>query len=135
MATPYTKEYASNDEGDYEALPIYELATFPDGGLRSSANDMARFLGTIMNQGTLPAGGTILTGTTDEDTSVMASKAGVGGRNESHTLLQPASVEDMLRLRHDEDIGVFWTWAEVGIQGKNRTFMGHSGSDPGAFTF
>ncbi|MBX2836509.1 MAG: beta-lactamase family protein [Gammaproteobacteria bacterium] len=46
IATPHISE-----GGDTIALPIYELATYPDAGLRSSASDMALFLSLIMNDG------------------------------------------------------------------------------------
>jgi CubicO group peptidase (beta-lactamase class C family) len=104
VATPYQV-----DDGQVIPLPNYELATWPDGGLRSSASDMARLLSTIMNDGTF-------------------GKSGA-------SILQASSVGQMLTPATDEH-GVFWEINEsLEYGGKKHLLIGHSGSDPGAFSF
>ena len=103
VATPYQV-----DDGQVIPLPNYELATWPDGGLRSSASDMARLLSAIMNDGTF-------------------GKSGA-------SILQASSVEQMLTPATDEH-GVFWEINEsLKYGGKDHLLIGHSGSDPGAFS-
>ncbi len=103
VATPYISD---NDET--VALPNYELATWPDGGLRSSAADMASLLATIMNNGTF-------------------GQSGI-------TLLQPESVTQLLTPVTD-DYGLFWEANDLpGCDGDGNQCSGHTGSDPGAFT-
>ncbi len=105
VATPYAVDAA----GAVIALPNYELATWPDGGLRSSAADMAHFLATIMNAG----------------------KFGQSGE----TILQENSVTQMLTPAADE-YAVFWG-VDLALEygGEEHMLVGHSGSDPGAFSF
>jgi len=104
VATPYRI-----DDGKITPLPNYELATWPDGGLRSSASDMARLLSTIMNDGTF-------------------GKTGA-------SILQATSVEQMLTPATD-DYGIFWEINEsLEYGGKKHLLIGHSGSDPGALSF
>ena len=112
VATPYSRLAKNEDRIEF---PIYELATFPDGGLRTSVNDMARYLGAIMNEGTLEL---------EDDGSI--------------TVLQPTSVEAMLRPRFDngeEKIGVFWTFLTLPFEGGLRSLVGHTGGDPGASSY
>lgn len=49
----HPEQIAVPHDEDGEALPHYGYPTWPDGQLRSSANDMGRFLATIMNRGML----------------------------------------------------------------------------------
>ncbi|CAB9513382.1 Transmembrane protein 144 homolog [Seminavis robusta] len=123
IATPYTKLDGTLEE--YMEIPLYDVATFPDGGLRSSVNDMARFLGTIMNGGTLD-----ISPEDDADETATARN----GR-ESTVLLQPESVKEMLRPRYESDRAIFWFVTELEVGGKNRSLIGHNGGDPGAFTY
>lgn len=104
VATPYTV-----DDGEVIPLPNYELATWPDGGLRSSASDMARFLSTIMNDGTFGQSGL--------------------------AILQESSVAQMLTPATDE-YGIFWE-VDLALEygGEEHTVFGHNGSDPGAFSY
>jgi len=106
VATPYTF-FLGGDQ--YQALPFWEDASYPAGGLRSSANDMARFLGAIMNNGTLD----------------IAGEASV-------TILEPASVADMLTIREGSEHGVFWEEFEIPFGDASRVLLGHDGADPGA---
>lgn len=105
VATPY----AVDDAGAVIALPNYELATWPDGGLRTSAADMTLFLATIMNAG----------------------KFGQSGV----PILQESSVTQMLTPTADE-YAVFWG-VDLALEygGEEHMLVGHSGSDPGAFSF
>lgn len=91
-------------------LPLYSLSTWPDGGLRSSANDLAKYLLMVMNKGEI----------------------------DNTRILKINSVRDMLPetadLAIDEfSIGVFWAKIHLGKNG--RTVIGHDGSDPGAYTY
>ncbi len=99
VALPHGK-----DDGQRFVLPDYALATYPDGGLYASAEDLGRLLAAV-----------------------------VGGRGSSAeaTVLSSASVDDLLDFRPvDDDIvsgqGVFWEHY-LGL-------TGHTGGDPGVFT-
>lgn len=98
-AEPYT--YL---DGDFIQLPMYSLATWPDGGLYSSANDLGRFLAAIINNGQLD-GKRIL----NADTVAAMINS------------QPDSPPDNISQ------GVFWYLDENGL-------IGHSGGDPGVST-
>jgi CubicO group peptidase (beta-lactamase class C family) len=102
VATPYVWDETSSS---YVELPLYGLATWPDGGLRSSARDLGRFLAAILHQGEL-----------------------CGTR-----ILQPESVGRMLTPRVVDDVegvgfGTFWAT----FLGDSGSLVGHTGSDPGA---
>ncbi len=81
------------------------LATWPDGQLRSSANDLSRFLSAIIN----------------------------GGELDGVRILTEDSVQEMLRVQFpklevdDEKQGIFWGHHEQG-------WIGHNGGDPGVFS-
>ncbi len=88
-----------------EAIEHFGYPTWPDGQLRSSASDMARFLAAIMNGGELDGVRVLEAATVD-------------------VMLQPALPETA------SDIGVFWflNYPEYG-------YIGHSGGDPGVSTW
>lgn len=114
IATPYVW----NGEA-MTPLPIYSLATWPDGGLRSSANDLAKYLLTVANKGELPA-----------------NAAMDGSMPNTVRILEEESVDTLLapQISSGEgfDIGVFW----VTLQLPTRRFLvGHDGSDPGAYSY
>ncbi|MFM2418072.1 MAG: hypothetical protein RL385_2795 [Pseudomonadota bacterium] len=104
---PYARGYDVFEEGGaLSEVPEYFFPTWPDGGLFSSARDLATFMAMVMNDGRL------------------------GGAR----VLAPSSVREMLRFTAsgEEDgetmeYAVFWT----GIAG----LIGHAGGDPGATTF
>lgn len=100
VAMPYSW---SNNR--FKAEGHYGYADYPDGQLRSSISDMARFLAAISNQGEL-------------DGSKVLSPATV------KTLLSPqaAGVEDSQY--------VFWHQSKVG----SRSVIGHGGADIGVTT-
>ncbi len=104
VATPYAV-----DEEKVIPLPNYELATWPDGGLRSSASDMALVLSTIMNEGKF-------------------------GRSDA-SILQQRSVAEMLTPAAD-GYGLFWG-VDIAFEygGEEHMLVGHSGGDPGAFSY
>jgi CubicO group peptidase (beta-lactamase class C family) len=99
--------------GGFEPYPSYGLATWPDGGVRSTLRDMARFLAMILGKGSL----------------------------EGHRVLSEDAVREMLgpqrfdgaripSLPPHRDQGLFWMHVMIG----GRTLIGHSGSDPGVST-
>ncbi|MEM8856704.1 MAG: serine hydrolase domain-containing protein [Chloroflexota bacterium] len=82
------------------------LATWPDGQLRSSVNDVSRFLAAIINEGEL----------------------------DGKRLMAKDSLQEMLRVQFpdmepedDEEQAIFWAQNEKG-------WIGHNGDDPGVFT-
>ncbi|NDJ77542.1 MAG: beta-lactamase family protein, partial [Chloroflexi bacterium] len=90
---------------DNEAYGYYGFVTWPDGLLRSSANDMGRFLAMVMN----------------------------GGELDGVRILEQATVDQMLSPQLPDvtgEFGVFWTLGEAGPG-----TIGHSGGDPGVSTF
>jgi len=86
-------------------LPLYSYSTWPDGGLRSSANDLAKYLLMVMNKGKI----------------------------DNTRILTVNSVKEMLPTadRYSE-IGVFW-YKEKLTNG--RTVIGHGGVEAGAYTY
>ncbi|MEW5249490.1 serine hydrolase domain-containing protein [Microbulbifer sp. 2201CG32-9] len=97
--------------GNLTALPLYELATWPDGGLRSSAYEMALFLATIMNGGKLSTG------------------------KKEIRILEADSAAQMLTPITD-NFGIFWIidWP-LQYNGKINKLIGHNGADPGYFSY
>ncbi|MBZ0319246.1 MAG: beta-lactamase family protein [Anaerolineae bacterium] len=96
IAVPYS---------DGEPMEHFGYPTWPDGQLRTSPSDIARFLAAIMN----------------------------GGELDGVRILDEATVETMLQPALPEvtsDIGVFWflNYPEPGD-------IGHSGGDPGVTTW
>ena len=111
VAVPHVRD---PETGASMPLPLYSLSTWPDGGLRSSANDLGRLVAAVMNGGEL-AGERVL-----EESSVNAA-------------LDPlASLED------ESGIGVFWMVGETDTlaeDGRPRNAVFHDGGDPGAFSY
>ncbi|MBB1487130.1 serine hydrolase domain-containing protein [Oceanospirillum sediminis] len=102
IAVPHIR----NGNGGLISLPFYSLSTWPDGGLRSSANDLAMFLQMVMNQGN--SGGVQIL------------------RPDSVELMQSNIIGD-----DNEAYGIFWNTTTM----NGRVLKGHTGSDPGAFSF
>lgn len=91
-------------------LPLYSYSTWPDGGLRSSANDLAKYLLMVMNKGEI---------------------------NNSR-ILSIESIRDMLPATdRDVGIGVFWQKGKIYLEEKKdgRTLIGHDGVEAGAYTY
>lgn len=96
-----------------ENIPLYGCTTYPDGGVRTSVDDLAKFFICLLNDGTY------------------------GNRK----VLNNRSVEEMLRFQFTQankpenvdpgklNSGIFWA---TKMGGKR---IGHNGSDPGVRTF
>ncbi|TKC10301.1 beta-lactamase family protein [Pedobacter polaris] len=108
----HTKLY--NKEGkDIKQIDLYEGITYPDGGLRTTVNELSRFFIALLNEG-------------------------VYGKT---SILKKESVKNMLQFQHTpinkpENVnldklnsGIFWA-TKIGA-----TTIGHNGSDPGVRVF
>jgi CubicO group peptidase (beta-lactamase class C family) len=106
FADPETvaSQYALS-QGELIELPAYSLATWPDGGLRSSAHDLATFAGAVLNGGSWQ-GTRVLS---EESVNTMLSGQ-TGVATDDPTMKQ----------------GIFW----VDLNGSAY----HDGSDPGTTT-
>jgi CubicO group peptidase (beta-lactamase class C family) len=94
-------------------VQLYEVTTYPDGGVRTSVNELSKFFISLLNDG--------------EYNSVR--------------ILKKEMVEEMLRFQYTElnkpenvlinkiNQGIFWATK------MNATRIGHNGSDPGVRTF
>ncbi|WP_442591412.1 serine hydrolase domain-containing protein [Pedobacter sp. AW31-3R] len=108
----HSKLYAKK-EGKIEQIPLYEGITYPDGGVRTSVDELSRFFITLLND----------------------------GEYNGKRLLKKELAQEMLRFQYTEknkpdslDIkkmnsGIFWSTKLGG------TRIGHNGSDPGVRTF
>jgi CubicO group peptidase (beta-lactamase class C family) len=95
--------------GPAKPIPVYGLATWPDGGLRTSVDDLSRFFAALLGD----------------------------GAHEGARILSPASVEELRRFQYtaaskpdnvdldEKNSGIFWSTK------RNTSLVGHSGSDPG----
>jgi CubicO group peptidase (beta-lactamase class C family) len=109
-----TVAYAETD-GTFQAYPPYGLATWPDGGLRTTVKDLARFLAMIMQGGVIEG-------------ERVAAPATIAAMFES----QGASATSKRFPGKTMPQGIFWYRV---FDGKGRaTFWGHWGSDPGVVT-
>lgn len=106
IATPYTFD---DEEERAVALPIYELTTWPDGGLRGSVNDISRLMSTLMNGGKISTDG----GQLVESQSLAEMQSATSG---SYGLFT--------EIYNNFEYG-----------GESHNLFGHTGSDPGAFSF
>ncbi|MDQ0593613.1 CubicO group peptidase (beta-lactamase class C family) [Chryseobacterium ginsenosidimutans] len=96
-----------------QPIPLYEGITYPDGGVRTSVNELSRFFITLLND----------------------------GKYNNTRLLKKELAEEMLRFQFTEsnkpdnvkldklNSGIFWA---TKMGGKR---IGHNGSDPGVRTF
>lgn len=96
-----------------EQIPLYEVITYPDGGIRTSLNDLYKYFVSLLND----------------------------GMYKNTKILEKESIEEMLRFQHTENNrpenvnikklnqGIFWA-TKLGA-----TRIGHNGSDPGVRTF
>jgi CubicO group peptidase (beta-lactamase class C family) len=101
------------ENGKFVAYPRYGLATWPDGGLRTSAREFSRFVAMVINGGTL--GGQRVMSQTSRDE--MLTVQSINGR----------PLEPFNRTRE----ALFWTQFE---RPSGRVLNGHMGRDPGVAT-
>lgn len=108
----HTKLYAK--EGNViNEIPLYSVITYPDGGVRTTVDDLSRFFILLLND----------------------------GRYKGKQIFKKESIQDMLRFQFTKDhtpenvnpeklnSGLFWATKMGG------TRIGHNGSDPGVRTF
>ena len=105
IATPYVWD---DDAKKLTPLPLYSFSTWPDGGLRSTANDLAKYLLMVMNKGKI------------DNTRILSTD----------------SVRKMLPAA-DKDFGggVFWQKVKIKTNKNERILIGHDGSEFGAYTY
>ncbi|MCJ8211339.1 beta-lactamase family protein [Mucilaginibacter sp. RS28] len=108
----HSKLYDKKD-GQVVDIPLYGCTTYPDGGLRTTVEDLAKFYNCLLND----------------------------GKQGNKQILQKRSVQEMLRLQFSDNnkpenvnpkklnSGLFWSTKMGGER------IGHNGSDPGVRTF
>ncbi len=108
----HTKLYEKKDN-KFQEIPLYGCTTYPDGGVRSSVDDLSHFLICLLND----------------------------GKYQNKQVLEKETVREMLRFQFDathtpENVnpktlnsGIFWA-TKMGA-----TRIGHNGSDPGVRVF
>ncbi|WP_210419482.1 serine hydrolase [Pedobacter sp. KBS0701] len=108
----HTKLYKKQDNNVRE-IPLYGCTTYPDGGVRSSVDNLSNFFICLLND----------------------------GKYKNRQVLKAESVMEMLRFQFDEankpenvkpkslNSGIFWA-TKMGA-----TRIGHNGSDPGVRVF
>lgn len=99
--------------GELVAFPPYGLATWPDGGVRTTVRDLARFLAMVMGEGSLE-GERVLS---QDGVKVMLAGQSFDGR-------------DVKSIHGSGKQGLFWFEERF----SDLLLMGHSGSDPGVKT-
>jgi len=108
--------YMRTDTG-FQPYPPYALATWPDGGLRTTGNALARYLIAFMNGGKL------------EGKQVLPRKAVT-------LALSGIGLSDVQDLPDDEILaGLFWGTSTAPSILQERPLTGHNGVDPGVWTF
>lgn len=101
-------------EGDsIVPIPLYEGTTYPDGGVRTSVNELANFFVCLLNDGALGKTRILKKETVDAMLSFQFTESN-----------KPENV-DINKLNS----GIFWSTKLGG------TRIGHNGSDPGVRTF
>jgi hypothetical protein len=99
------------------ALPIelYGLSTYPDGGLRTSVEDLSRFFIALLNDGAFDGVRILQTNSVDE---MLRFQYGAANRPDNVELSGAGSANS----------GIFWATKE------SLTRIGHNGADPGLVT-
>lgn len=98
-------------DGKPVAYGRYALATWPDGGLRTTVIDLARYVQMTMNRGAF-------------GTTRVLSSASIDA------MLAPQSFNGKPLRPYDMDQALFWSRYQL----EGRTLYGHSGADPGVRT-
>jgi len=115
----YPEEAMRGGEHDgWRAVVPYGLATYPDGGLRSSVSDLSHFLAAIMNDGSYK-GARILSEETVKE-MLTPQEFGAGKIKGQHELI---------------DQGITFAMEPFVSMSEEWVLPGHSGSDPGTSTF
>lgn len=108
----HTEQYAKQ-EGNIRPTQLYELTTYPDGGVRTSVIELSRFFISLLND----------------------------GKYENVRILKKETAQEMLRFNYTEsnkpeniklnevNSGIFWATK------MNTSWIGHNGSDYGVKTF
>ncbi|MEO1796548.1 MAG: serine hydrolase domain-containing protein [Pseudomonadota bacterium] len=98
------------DKDGFQALAPYALATWPDGGLNASLEDLAKLLAAFMGGGRL------------NGTEVLPAAAVALQRQKHATPTETLSE------------GLFWAHETIDLPGLSLAVEGHSGGDPGLIT-
>jgi len=101
-------------DGGWVALDPYALATWPDGGLHTSARDLARFLAIVMGDGMF------------EGRQLWSSEAISILRTPRFTVAEPEQTHQ---------VGLFWSYEKIEFLWFSIDVEGHNGGDPGLMTF
>lgn len=109
----HAKLYQKQPDSSIRVIPLYGLTTYPDGGVRTSVNDLSHFFICLLND----------------------------GKFQNRQVLKEETVKEMLRFQFDDahkpenikpaelNSGIFWS---TKMGGKR---IGHNGSDFGVRTF
>lgn len=109
----HARLYQKQADGSIKSIPLYGMTTYPDGGVRTSVNDLSHFFICLLN----------------------------GGKFQNRQVLKEKTVQEMLRFQFDDthkpenikpaelNSGIFWS---TKMGGKR---IGHNGSDFGVRTF
>lgn len=109
----HAKLYQKQPDSSIKLIPLYGMTTYPDGGVRTSVNDLSHFFIFLLND----------------------------GKFQNRQVLREKTVQEMLRLQFDDahkpenivpaelNSGIFWS---TKMGGKR---IGHNGSDFGVRTF
>lgn len=106
--------YEPGEGGALAPLEPYALATWPDGGLNATLNDLARLLATYMGGGRF------------EDARLLPADA-----IQTQTTLATRGKPGMDDTMAD---GLFWQAERVSLPTLSLDVVGHSGGDPGVLT-
>ncbi|GGE50072.1 CubicO group peptidase (beta-lactamase class C family) [Pedobacter psychrotolerans] len=109
----HARLYQKQADSSIKLIPLYGQTTYPDGGVRTSVNDLSHFFICLLN----------------------------GGKFQNRQVLREKTVQEMLRFQFDDahkpeniepdklNSGIFWS---TKMGGKR---IGHNGSDFGVRTF
>ena len=96
-------------------IPLYEITTYPDGGVRTSVSDLAKFFAALLNNGEYEGARILEKQTVDEMLSFQYTSE---------------NKPDNVNLHGEDSVnsGIFWATKF------DSTKIGHNGSDPGVRT-